>query len=61
MKAEYWTTTNKSTGEKGCAARTNDGLVRIYEGRPDGSDDKTVTEAEFQEGWVAEPEAPEAE
>lgn len=46
-------TINKKTGWRGVASRQKDGLIFIFEGAPDGSDDKVLDSAEFEKGYLS--------
>lgn len=46
-------TINKQTGWWGIASPAPDGGYWVWEGNPDGTDDKKITAAEFQKNYWA--------
>lgn len=47
-------TKNKETEGIGCASICQDGRIAVYEGNPDGSDDKIMTAEEFIKNYEFE-------
>ena len=49
-------TYNKNNGNKGCASfhRSDDNIIFVFEGNPDGSDDKSMTLDEFLANYTFE-------
>lgn len=49
-------THNKNNGNEGCASfhRSDENMIFVFEGNPDGSDDKSMTLEEFIKNYTFE-------